>query len=110
MKEVLIFHNREFGNWIRGIRKIPYADLELVAKIPSDNIDLAFALTQNLDELWSCTLSERYGAEFVMAEGPCRSTTAGDVLQVDSRIYVVGLVGFVEVVLEGSLLVAIKQE
>jgi len=51
----------------------------LVATVKADNLDHAYAMSQNLDAPWA-ELQEVRAADVVEAAGGCRSTSVGDLI------------------------------
>lgn len=82
MKQYHIHHctNRLFKEVEKQPRK--YAGI-----VEANSMEEAFQLSQNIEEPWNTV-------------HPCRSTSVGDVIQEDDKLYMVCNVGFKELTLE----------
>lgn len=89
---ITILHNPDFIEWQYSGRA-EHLDLDKmtpVARIETDDLEVAFKFTQHLDRPWW----ERQGIE-VLADPPeIRSTSVGDVLVKDGDAYAVESFGF----------------
>jgi hypothetical protein len=79
MKNAKIYHvtDPEFVSLARQPR-------ELVATIEASDLEDAYVKTQNLKEYWN-------------KENPCRSTSIGDVIEIDDKYYMVKSIGFEDI-------------
>jgi len=97
-KQIAIFHVRAFGQ-----RDAVFpADYDQVATItvprhvPTDTAaDMAYSLTQNIEAAW-ITGDRATPAPTVAARGGCRSSSVGDVFEVDGIRFRVEPAGFAE--------------
>lgn len=102
---VKVFHVKDWAVSFDS-RTIPTPDSLLqVAEIDGDLND-AFSLTQNIEDAWAHTDNPkvRFNAPAGFSPKDCgaRSTSVGDVMELDGKFYLVASVGFKE--LEGYAL------
>lgn len=85
---VKVYHNRNFSNYMLD-KKMPTSnDLTLVAEVDTDNLDVAYTLTNSIDEYWW----DNDGVDAIVTH--TRSTSCGDVMNVGDDWYIVASVGF----------------
>lgn len=65
------------------------SDFILVAEIDSQNADIAFNLTQNIDSNW--VENERVKA---FVGDKCRSTSVGDLVEINKKYFICNLIGW----------------
>ena len=70
------------------MKKVKLSDLELVAEVKAGYLEKAFELTNNIDTEW-------FENEKVKYVKKTRSTSIGDVMIKDGKIYVVASLGFI---------------
>lgn len=71
-------------------RALKLSEVVLVAEVNTNNLDDAYRLTNNIDSGWHANSEVKY-------LGPpdgCRSTSMGDVLELDGKFHVVAMIGF----------------
>jgi len=68
----------------------PMSDFEIVANTKTDDLEIAFMLTNSIDQHWSLN------CEVKTIKPQARSTSVGDVLEHNSKMFVVAATGFVE--------------
>ena len=78
---VQIYHNSKFLDYWGPNPKLNFSDCVLVGEIPTDDLNVAWRESQNIDEVWN-------------VENPCRSSSVGDVFVLSGVKYVVESVGF----------------
>jgi hypothetical protein len=78
-------------------------DLHLVAEVATDNLNEAYQLTNTIDNSWW----KNYGVKFLGSPEygmkGCRSTSVGDVMELDGKFYQVDSVGFSSVQIKTDL-------
>ncbi len=65
-----------------------------VAEVDTDDLDIAYELTNSIDTVWYETM-RMTGAGEVFGTAH-RSSSVGDIFKIDGDLYVVGRIGFVE--------------
>lgn len=97
-----VYHNSDFINYSlmiideKKIAEIPRHLLEKVADVDTDNLDIAFMLTNNIDNPWP------ENNKVIAASKNLRSTSAGDVLIKGGISYLVLDIGFKSVKITDS--------
>ena len=87
---IKIHHNKNFIEY--GLtRDINNLELQCVAEVDTDDLDDAFAQTQNINWPWPQNEAVKTRLQ------QCRSTSIGDVLEKDGSHYVVDIVGFTKI-------------
>jgi len=92
-KGITVYHNPHFLDLsftykdIAEKVKAHISDLEEVAIVNTDSLDTAFRQTNNIDKPW-------FDNEDVQVIKKSRSTSVGDVMELNDELYVVAPVGF----------------
>jgi hypothetical protein len=97
---IKVFHNGDFlkfglksDSMLRiAAKKIPVKDLQLVATVDTESLDIAYELTNNIDGSWTENENVRSFIGCV-----ARSSSIGDILEKDGKKYIVARVGFIEI-------------
>ena len=92
---VRVFHDKGIGlnrNYF-GKQDPKVSDLVLAAEVDTDDLELAFQLTNHIDMDW-------WDNEGVTRYGGKRSTSCGDVMEKDGTFFVVASAGFRETALK----------
>jgi len=96
---IKVLHNKNFLNFalcfdekelLEKITNMPMTDLTEVAHVDTDNLDEAFRLTNHIDSDWSTN-------EKVATIAKSRSTSVGDILQLNGQFWMVANIGFVKI-------------
>lgn len=66
---------------------------ELVATMKAESLDDVFARSQNVDSAWIAAEGV-HGMMAVLKRGGCRSTSIGDIIEVDGVLHMVDASGF----------------
>ena len=99
---VTVFHNKKCRECLflfdekkmidqLGNQKL--ADFEEVAKVNTDNLNMAYELTQHINQSWDKNCD-------VKVIKTSRSSSMGDVFYLNGKFYGVAATGFVEIVLK----------
>lgn len=95
---ITVIHNSRFTDFsfLEGSElqaeaaKLTDAELTKAADVDTDDLDVAFRLTNNIDRAWTCN----EGVTPTMDSR--RSTSVGDIMTIDGKRFMVASVGFVE--------------
>lgn len=63
-----------------------------VAEVDCDDLSTAYERTNSIDSHWI----ENEGVKVFAAEDRCRSTSVGDVMRLNGRVHMVGMIGFTD--------------
>jgi hypothetical protein len=99
---VKVYHNPKFLNIAVALKMDSSvlvedlkADMVHVADVFTDDLDEAFEWTNNIDTPWT-KLGTLQGNLKAYVNGPCRSTSVGDVMEKDGDLYLVLPAGFLK--------------
>lgn len=90
---IQVYHNKSFTEYSMNRLKIPVI-VCLAAIVETDELEEAYALTNNIDSSWT----QNKGVKCYTLKP--RSTSVGDILLHDGKYHVVEMVGFREVTAE----------
>lgn len=89
---IVVYHNKGFlESQFRTPDELPAASLEKVAEIASDDKEKAFELTNHIDHDWT------ENEEVTPLVSKPRSTSVGDVMEIDGKFFIVKSHGFKEI-------------
>jgi hypothetical protein len=91
-----VYHNTEFLMYMQEetLEALSLGHFECVARVETDSLDEAYALTQNIDEPW------HRNANVSATSRNTRSTSVGDLVKKDGKYHVVESCGFKEITRE----------
>lgn len=93
---VKIYHNQE-TDCFTDYKEIDAANLKLVAEVETDDLEWAFMKTNHIDSRWW------YNMDVNCFDFKARSTSIGDVMELNGKFYVVAKVGFNPIEIKGVL-------
>lgn len=90
---VKVFHNKNFLDYRRNT-PIDTNDLVLVAEVNTCDLEAAFERTNNIDESWAENPDVTFFGDI---EQGCRSTSTGDVMELNGERFVVEMAGYTKI-------------
>jgi hypothetical protein len=91
-----VYHNTEFLMYMQQetLESLTLGHFECVARVETDSLDEAYALTQNIDQPW------HRNTNVSAANRSTRSTSVGDLVKKDDKYHIVESCGFKELTRE----------
>lgn len=92
---VNVYHNKGFlALQFKKVSEIPKENLTKVAEVSINDLETAFELTNHIEHNWT----HNKGVTPLVSEP--RSTSVGDVLEIEKKFYIVAASGFEEIILK----------
>ena len=86
---IIVYHNSNFTDYyFRGVDELPADLLTKVAEVDSNDLEEAFELTNHIEHNWT------ENEEVTPLISNPRSTSCGDIMEIDGKFYIVASCGF----------------